>query len=475
MRRSKLSDKEKRDNLEEKAAILSSFKSTANSGKVSHLRSRLESRIDDAVKELETALQKKESVQAALKWGKSTEAQAALDEQAIDAFVRHRLEKAVAGHPLTKELVESIEFHIAPSVFNEITNLIVFASGFMSESRIVSNEEHGNGDDGGDDDGRFEPSVNAKSYSWLALMFGSILFPPLLFVGAVKFVRRERFRKSVEVAYGKAIRERLRHTVVGFVASRSLAARYLIREFTAVIDRLDKQLALWRKSYKKEDLATFEQVLHRCKALISRVSIYLLELGIEDFTDDDVEFVNKRRSSGSGQFGTVYRIFLKPKNERAALKVFDELKSRSETSANILRELNCCKYGGETIFLEGVQRIRVFFLRKFGKRAFFLVEFYGFVSLGDPPYRTMALAMEWCGGGTLADEIEAMGTKLQSGRSSQGYKICVRLLRELLTGVAFLHQGSVVHRDIKPENIMVTILLFILRKQLINHFDLADK
>ena len=104
MRRSKLSDKEKRDNIEEKAAILSNFESTALSGKVSHLRSRLESRIDDAVKELETDLQKKESIQAALKWGKSTEVQAALDEQAIDAFVCHRLEKAVAGHPLTKEL-----------------------------------------------------------------------------------------------------------------------------------------------------------------------------------------------------------------------------------------------------------------------------------------------------------------------------------------------------------------------------------
>ena len=213
----------------------------------------------------------------------------------------------------------------------------------------MSDEEHGNGDGDGYDDVRFEPSVNAKSYSWLALMFGSILFPPLLFVGAVKFVRRERFRKSVEIAYGKAIRERLRQTVVGIVSSKSLAARYLFREFTAVIDRLDKLLALWRKSYKKEDLATYEQVLHRCKALISRVSSYLLELGIEDFTDDDVEFLDKRRLSGSGQFGTVYRIFLKQK-KYAALKVFHDLKSGSETSANILREFNCCKYGGETIF-----------------------------------------------------------------------------------------------------------------------------
>ena len=294
-------------------------------------------------------MQKKESVQAALKWGKSTEAQAALDEQAIDAFVSHRLEKAVASHLLTKGLVESIEFHIAPIAFNEITNLVVFASGFMSGGCIVSDEEHGNGDGDGDDDGRFEPSVNAKSYSWLPLMLGSILFPPLLFVGAVKFVRRERFRKSVEIAYGKAIREKLRQTVVGVVSSRSLAARYLFREFTAVIDRLDKQLELWRKSYKKEDLATYEQVLRRCKALISRVSSYLLELGIEDFTDDDVEFVDKRRLSGSGQFGTVYRIFLKQK-KYAALKVFHDLKSGSETSANILREFNCCKYGGETIF-----------------------------------------------------------------------------------------------------------------------------
>ena len=101
------------------------------------------------------------------------------------------------------------------------------------------------------------------------------------------------------------------------------------------------------------------------------------------------------------------------------------------------------------------------------------MEFYGFVSLGHPPHRTMALAMEWCGGGTLADEIEAMGTKLQSGRSFQGYKRCVRLLKELLTGVAFLHRGSVVHRDIKPENIMVITFLLILRNQLINHFDFS--
>ena len=86
-----------------------------------------------------------------------------------------------------------------------------------------------------------------------------------------------------------------------------------------------------------------------------------------------------------------------------------------------------------------------------------LVEFYGLVSLGDSPAsRQIGLAFEWCSGGTLAREIYAMKTGASSpGRTSTGYTVCVRLIAEIVSGVAFLHDEALVHRDLKPENILV--------------------
>lgn len=59
---------------------------------------------------------------------------------------------------------------------------------------------------------------------------------------------------------------------------------------------------------------------------------------------------------------------------------------------------------------------------------------------------TLYLAMELFGGRTLRDELR------NAGKFSIGH--AVRVVRELLAGLAHAHDAGVLHRDIKPENVM---------------------
>eukprot|EP00993_Chasmostoma_nieuportense_P005556 NODE_617_length_2009_cov_36.799681_g573_i0.p1 GENE.NODE_617_length_2009_cov_36.799681_g573_i0~~NODE_617_length_2009_cov_36.799681_g573_i0.p1 ORF type:complete len:639 (-),score=129.13 NODE_617_length_2009_cov_36.799681_g573_i0:93-1988(-) len=62
--------------------------------------------------------------------------------------------------------------------------------------------------------------------------------------------------------------------------------------------------------------------------------------------------------------------------------------------------------------------------------------------------RFVVMVMEWCSGGSLAHQLKQ-------------FKVLPPALRHLyakqiLVGVGFLHQHSVIHRDIKPDNILLT-------------------
>ena len=85
-----------------------------------------------------------------------------------------------------------------------------------------------------------------------------------------------------------------------------------------------------------------------------------------------------------------------------------------------------------------------------------VVAFYGSVSISDsdayePP--RLGLIFEWCGGGTLLDEIS--NRRLPSPAKPQGVQRGLEVVVQMASGLKFLHSRKVVHRDLKPENVMV--------------------
>ena len=63
--------------------------------------------------------------------------------------------------------------------------------------------------------------------------------------------------------------------------------------------------------------------------------------------------------------------------------------------------------------------------------------------------REMWIVMEYCNFGNLSDYFSTNGDILQP----IGPK--VKLMRQIINGIAFLHHRDIVHRDIKPQNILV--------------------
>eukprot|EP01065_Artemidia_motanka_P021170 TRINITY_DN2528_c0_g1_i2.p1 TRINITY_DN2528_c0_g1~~TRINITY_DN2528_c0_g1_i2.p1 ORF type:complete len:1530 (+),score=340.37 TRINITY_DN2528_c0_g1_i2:553-4590(+) len=69
----------------------------------------------------------------------------------------------------------------------------------------------------------------------------------------------------------------------------------------------------------------------------------------------------------------------------------------------------------------------------------------------DRPRRFLYIQMEFCTQDTLRQAIDRQ--VFTDARDDRGVKCGVRILRQLLTCVAYIHQNGVIHRDLKPENI----------------------
>ncbi|TNJ26986.1 Kinase, NEK [Giardia muris] len=74
----------------------------------------------------------------------------------------------------------------------------------------------------------------------------------------------------------------------------------------------------------------------------------------------------------------------------------------------------------------------------------------------DPDKGTAYLVMEWCSG-TLLDEVRGRGERGEPFRDEEVW----RCLREMASGLAYLHEKRYVHRDLKPENVLLSYYGFI--------------
>ncbi|TNJ29862.1 Kinase, NEK [Giardia muris] len=69
----------------------------------------------------------------------------------------------------------------------------------------------------------------------------------------------------------------------------------------------------------------------------------------------------------------------------------------------------------------------------------------------DPDNGTAYLVMDWCSG-TLHDEVRGRGERGEPFRDEEVW----RCLREMASGLAYLHEKRYVHRDLKPENVLLS-------------------
>ncbi|TNJ27193.1 Kinase, NEK [Giardia muris] len=69
----------------------------------------------------------------------------------------------------------------------------------------------------------------------------------------------------------------------------------------------------------------------------------------------------------------------------------------------------------------------------------------------DPDNGTAYLVMDWCSG-TLLDEVRGRGERGEPFRDDEVW----RCLREMASGLAYLHERGLVHRDLKPGNVLLS-------------------
>lgn len=82
-----------------------------------------------------------------------------------------------------------------------------------------------------------------------------------------------------------------------------------------------------------------------------------------------------------------------------------------------------------------------------------LVKFYDFKEKGEFIY----IAMEYCDGGTLRQEMEMRKKDLLLKKRENLYSEdeALRIGYKILNGLRVLHQLDISHRDLKPENILL--------------------
>ncbi|KAI8323677.1 Pkinase-domain-containing protein [Martensiomyces pterosporus] len=145
-----------------------------------------------------------------------------------------------------------------------------------------------------------------------------------------------------------------------------------------------------------------------------------------DLKDENIKVMKKL---GEGSVGTVHKVEYLPKKKTMARKLMavypDETNHRQ-----IMRELKLLKQCQSP----------------------YIVKFYGAYYSDDDDGQSIAICMEYCGGGSL----DGIYKRIAEMHGHIGEGVLGKVAVAVLNGLVHLHSYRVIHRDVKPSNILVT-------------------
>jgi len=135
-------------------------------------------------------------------------------------------------------------------------------------------------------------------------------------------------------------------------------------------------------------------------------------------------YFQTRQILGKGAYATVYVGYHKETGRKVAIKKMDEEALRQK-DPSIAKKLK-----NEELIMKSLSHPNIVRLHETYRNA-----------------GTLNLILEYCGGGTLAELLEA-----EKKISEQKLKVW---LSQIASGLKYLRERSIVHRDLKPQNIMI--------------------
>jgi hypothetical protein len=248
-------------------------------------------------------------------------------------------------------------------------------------------------------------------------------------------IKESNFKKLLERHYKETIANAcadnckvLRQVAMGLLKTDCLAVSLVYDTIPANTRKLEHEL-LARAKQEEKHIPHYRELLHRCQDIKGKIAKFTLEMKIHNNHVDDFGDLDLSSPAAKGSFASVFKVTVHEK-ETAALKVLNSVITE-DNAEEFYREMTSC--------------------RRFQHKN--LVKFYGSVVMSETPLR-LGLLFEWCGGGTVANEI--FGSYYAPGFRQEGYRRAQQIASDMLRGVKFLHSQGIIHRDLKPDNLMVT-------------------
>ena len=138
------------------------------------------------------------------------------------------------------------------------------------------------------------------------------------------------------------------------------------------------------------------------------------------------DFINLKKI-GKGQFGTVYKMKSKINNQEYAVKLVPIPKGQTKKTISLIRE---------NFIMNNISHPNIVRLY----RTFQDDQYYYFVS-------------EYVRGSNLKDSVNHFQQKYQNRYINQD--IIIKIFKQILSGLQYLHKMGILHRDIKPDNILI--------------------
>ncbi|ESO95801.1 hypothetical protein LOTGIDRAFT_160348 [Lottia gigantea] len=232
----------------------------------------------------------------------------------------------------------------------------------------------------------------------------------------------------------------------------SEALKKYFTRFTKEIDEISRLIPIFLETDKEmiktltadvhqteQKLSEFyPQLIHNCTHLCSELDyFYCRKLMKADFPFDSFVIENNRKQIGEGTFATVFKSTIPGTNKPVALKVCKE----PLTEANV----------SEVLSEHAASR---------GLRHRNIILYYGSSRIIASTQLKFVMVLEYCVR-NLQELIRAESYSVPSKCDKQTSMQKAMLdmadqVKQIASGLGYLHQKSIIHRDLKTENILVT-------------------